>query len=212
MRVVAATRRELGFEITGPARFEPGPGAPEAPLPWVEVAVAWPRRTRAEEMVRRLTQLGAARITPLVARQAGPQKPPEADDPRWMRVLRDSCKQSGRAWLPQLVAPLSPAELALARPQASLAVLDPARGRNMDTWARALLPSERGLGTPERPIVLIVGPEGGFDDDERQNLGLRGATSVRVAPHILRVETAAEDAMAIAASCWMRASADDVQI
>ena len=204
MRVIAASRRDLGLEVTGPVESEPEPGCGGAALPWIELAVAWPRRARAEEMLRRLTQLGAARLTPLIARQKGPQNPPDPADPRWDRCIRDACKQSRRTWLPELGIGLSPLELALARPGATMALLDPETGMSLDTWARSLVPRENELGTRLRPIVLVVGPEGGFDAEERDALHKRGATNTRVAPHVLRVETAAEAAMAVVGTTWMR--------
>ncbi|MEM7306038.1 MAG: 16S rRNA (uracil(1498)-N(3))-methyltransferase [Planctomycetota bacterium] len=221
MRVAAVGRRDLGLELTGAPEHEPEPGTPGAPLPWIEVAVAWPRRPRAEEMLRRLTQLGVARITPLVARRSGPQSgprsdagdgkrggegsstPPEPGEARWLKLLQDACKQSRRAWLPDLGEARSPLELLLARPGAAVALLDPERGMSLDTWARSLAP-DAGCGTREHPIVLAVGPEGGFDAEERDAFHRKGATSVRLAPHVLRIETAAEAAMAVAATVWMR--------
>jgi 16S rRNA (uracil1498-N3)-methyltransferase len=202
MRVVAAGRRELGLELLGPPTAEPEPGEPGAPLPWIEVAVAFPRRPRAEEMLRRLCQLGAAAIAPLATRQGGPQGVPDAADPRWLRILMDACKQSRRVWLPELGAPRSTLELALARPGTAVALLEPAGGMSLDVWARSLVPGE--LGTRRRPITLAIGPEGGFDPAERDALLQRGATAVRVAPHVLRIETAAEAALAVVAAIWMR--------
>ena len=204
LRVVAAGRRDLGFEVTGPPEVEPEAGEPGAPLPFIDVAVAFPRRPRAEEMCRRLTQLGAARITPLLARQTGPQGGPEQGEARWARLFQDACKQSRRAWLPELAEACSPLALSLARPGEGLALLEPGHGMSLDTWARSLVPSPEGLGTRRRPITLAIGPEGGFAEDERTALLGRGATAVRVSPHVLRIETAAEAALAIAAGTWMR--------
>jgi len=205
LRVVAASKRELGLEVLGPPAEEPEPGLPGAPLPWIDVAVAFPRRPRAEEMLRRLTQLGAASITPLVTRRGGPQGTPDPGDPRWSRILQDACKQSRRAWLPELGEPRSTLELALARPGTALCVLDPDVGMSLDTWARSIPVQDGGeLGTRERPITLAIGPEGGFEDGERDALLARGATAVRVAPHVLRIETAAEAALAVTAAIWMR--------
>ena len=163
MRVTAVGRRDLGLEVTGPPRREPEAGQPGAALPWIEVAVAWPRRPRAEEMVRRLTQLGASRIVPLQARQGGPQSAPAEEDARWQRLLRDACKQCRRSWLPELGAARSPLEQVLASPPGSVALLDPEHGMALDTWARSLpAPGTEGVGTRKQPLVLAVGPEGGL--------------------------------------------------
>lgn len=213
LRVLAAGKRELGLEVTGDPVREPAPGTPGAPLPWVEVAVSWPRRTRAEEMVSRLVPLGAAALTPLVTRHAGPQEAPDLDGvgsagsgagERWRKRVREACKQSGRLWLPELHAPTTPLQLLLARPGAAVALLDPDRGMSLDTWTRSLGPHQEGLGTRTHPILLAIGPEGGFHAEELDAFHTRGATSVRLAPHVLRIEVAAEAAMAVVAAALMR--------
>ena len=204
MRVVTADREDLGLETLERLPPGPPPGEEGAPLPWIEVAVAWPRKARAEEMLGRLVQLGAAAISPLKTEQTGPQTAPDPDDERLARIAREACKQSERSWLPVLHPPLLPQELALARPGTTLAVLEPRQGMSLDTWARSITPSPLGVGTRKRPIVLAVGPEGGFTEDERAAFRMRGATSVKAAPHVLRIETAAEAALAVVVATMMR--------
>ena len=197
LRVRALGKRSLELDPSGPVELVPGPGAEGSDLPWFEVAVAWPRRNRVEGMLGRLVQLGAAAIRPLAARQRGPEEVPEAG-PRLERVTREACKQSGRAWLPVIEPTLTPAELARRAPSA-LAVLDPGAGLALDTWLRSLLPAPIGLGTRAYPIVLVIGPEGGLAAEERDVLLEHGASLAWLGPHVLRVETAAEAAMAVAA-------------
>lgn len=199
LRVRSVHRASLELEPVGSAEHLPAPGEEGAALPWFEIAVSWPRRNRVEDMVGRLVQLGAAAIRPLAARQRGPEEPPDEAPARLLRVAREACKQSGRAWMPELGAPLSPAELARARVEGAIAVLDPDASFALDTWLRGLQPSPAGLGTRQRPIVLVVGPEGGLTQEESEALLLRGASPTWLGPHILRVETAAEAAMAVAA-------------
>ena len=47
--------------------------------------------------------------------------------------------------------------------------------------------------------MLVIGPEGGFSDEESEALLDCGASSTWLGPHVLRVETAAEAALAVAA-------------
>lgn len=200
LRVASATRSELALEPAGPVETAPRAGEEGADLPWIEVAVAWPRRARADDMLGRLVQLGAAAIRPLHARQRGPEEPPERASARMVRVGRETCKQCGRAWLPEFERGCSPEELVVARPGAGVALLDPAADLSLDTWLRSLRPGPHGVGTRSRPIVLAVGPEGGFTAEERSAPLEHGASPVWVGPHVLRVETAAEAAMAVAAA------------
>ena len=205
----AGARGELVLEVAGEPRTTAAYGEPGAVLPWIELAVAWPRRARAEEMIGRLVQLGAAAITPLQARFTSAEPCPVEAPERWHKLAREACKQSRRAWLPRFHPASTPAGLAgrLAGPDpagseaghAALAVLEPAGGMALDTWVRSLVPGRGGIGSRARPIVLAVGPEGGFHPLELDALLRAGATPVRLGPHVLRVETAAEAALAVAA-------------
>ena len=199
LRVQRLGKDTLELESAGPPVRDPAPGQEGSAIPWIEVAVSWPRRNRVEDMLGRLVQLGAAAIRPLMTQQRGPEEPPEHAPERWLRIAREACKQSGRTWLPVFEPRLSPAELASHHSKAAVAVLEPEAGFALDSWLRSLTPSPAGIGTQARPIVLVIGPEGGLTEEERSALLETGASPVWAAPHILRVETAAEAAAAIAA-------------
>ena len=192
-------RRQVELEASADPTEEPAPGRPGAPLPWIELCIAWPRKTRAEPMISSLVQLGAAAITPLSARFRGPEPIPTKPPARWQKLAQSAIKQSERSWLPQFTPTLTIEELAQARPGAALAVFDPSAPVSLDTWLRSLRPAPLGTGTQGRPICLILGPEGGLAKEEQEQLLDAGATSLWLAPHILRIETAACAAMALAA-------------
>jgi 16S rRNA (uracil1498-N3)-methyltransferase len=201
LRIEAVERRSVAVARAGDPEHTPAHGAAGGPLPWIELVVAWPRKQRGEEMLGRLVQLGAAALTPLVAARSGPAPPPAEAPERWSKLAREACTQCGRTWLPRFGSALAPAELLEARPRdACFAVLDPDGGLPFDTWLRSLAVGPDAIGTRARPIVLVVGPEGGFDGDEREGLLRAGATPARLAPFVLRIETAAEAAMAVAAT------------
>jgi 16S rRNA (uracil1498-N3)-methyltransferase len=201
VRAVRGQRLELA--LAGPARLEPAPGDIGSPLPWIEVAVAFPRKARAEEMLGRLVQLGASGIVPLLARQANAAEVPRETPERWLKLTREALKQCERAWLPVLHAARSPADLARARKGSPIALLDLHAGMPFDAWLRSLRPSPQGHGTRARPITLAIGPEGGFAPEESEALRAAGAQAVRLSPYVLRIETAAEAAIATAAAVLM---------
>jgi 16S rRNA (uracil1498-N3)-methyltransferase len=198
LRIARVERGRAVLAVAGSVASVPEPGQEGSALPWFEVAVGWPRRTRVEDMVGRLVQLGAAAIRPLLCERRGPEEPPRHPGERLLRVAREACKQSGRLWLPEFGEPLAPRALAEARSSSPIAVLAPRAGLPLDTWLRSLRPSPLGTGTRARPIVLAIGPEGGWAPEELEALEVLGASRVALGPHVLRVETAAEAAMAVA--------------
>jgi 16S rRNA (uracil1498-N3)-methyltransferase len=207
LRVRALAKRALALDPAGEPLFEPAPGAAGAPMPWFELAVSWPKRNRVEEMVNRLTQLGVAAIRPLVCEQRGPEEVPEVVPARVVRVAREAVKQSGRAWVPRFQAATEAAELLKHVEAPRLAVLDPSGALTLDMWLRSLRPSPEGYGTEARPIVIAVGPEGGFSEAELAGWRDAGASVLGLGPFVLRIETAAEAAMAMAGVLFGRCPA-----
>jgi 16S rRNA (uracil1498-N3)-methyltransferase len=204
LRVRALSKRALTLEPAGEPEFEPAPGAEGAPLPWFELAVSWPKRNRVEDMVNRLTQLGMAAVRPLVCEHRGPEEVPEEVPARVQRVAREAVKQSGRAWLPRFQAATPATELLKHVEVPRLAVLDPSGALSLDSWLHSLQPSPAGYGTESRPIVFAVGPEGGFSEAELGAWRDAGVGVVRLGPFVLRIETAAEAAMAAAGMLFGR--------
>ncbi len=197
LRVERVERRGVQLAPAGPARTEPAPGEAGAPLPWIEVAVALPRPPRAEDMLDRLCQLGVSAVQPLVCERSHPRA--RALDPgrrsRLERVARASCKQAGRLWLPVLAEPATLEAWLAQRTGARLFRLDPGGERPL---AAALAVRAEGPATRSRPLVLVVGPEGGLSPPEVEQLDRAGAAACRLGPHVLRVATAAEAAAAVA--------------
>ncbi|MBL8857812.1 MAG: 16S rRNA (uracil(1498)-N(3))-methyltransferase [Planctomycetes bacterium] len=185
-------KRGVEAELAGPAVSEPAPGALGAALPWIEVAVAMPRASHAEEMIDSLVQLGAAALVPLVCErsQAAARFEGAGRRERWHRISSEACKQSGRLWNLQISDALSiealaqrgPATWVRCDPRASTADLGPLDAARCD---RA------------HPLVLLIGPEGGFTPAEELRLDAAGAHAIRLGPHILRTETAAVAALAV---------------
>ena len=192
LRITAMDRDGCELEPCGDPTRDPEPGSPGAALPWIEVASAIPKGGRCEDMLDRLVQLGAAGWTPL--RTARSPKGSEDLTPhrlaRLERRAREACKQSRRSWMPRLHPVVAPGDLVAARPGAALTVLEPGA-------ARLLVDAGAPRGTRAAPTVLVIGPEGGWTEEEHAALLDGGATAAALGPHVLRVETAAEAALAV---------------
>lgn len=148
----------------------------DAPL---TIAAAIPKGDRAEWMVQKLTELGVSEILFInCARSSVRWKGDRAGQQltRLTRVAREAAMQSRRVWLPQLRGPV---EFADAAALAGATVADP--------------DGETAISATAQPTTILIGPEGGFSDSERQLC----RRMVSLGPHILRVETAAICAAAI---------------
>lgn len=195
-------RGEALWRLQGELATEPEPGAPGSGLPWLEVAVAPPKGARADELVERLVQLGVASVVLLGAERTQGFAREQVGErlERWGRLAREQCKQCRRLWLPELSGP---AELALhlrSHPASAQFWLDPRA-----TTPLAALLTERSAGTRSAPLRLWIGPEGGWSPAEEELLRSAGVPAAALVPHVLRVETAAEAAAAIALhAAWRR--------
>lgn len=155
------------------------------PAPAIGVGFALIKGGRPELVVQKLTELGVDRIMPFVAaRSVVRWEPTKAarNVARLRRVAREAVMQSRRAWLPVVDEIGDLAEL-------------------FDGGAAGCALADRG-GAPvslEHPVVL-VGPEGGWTDDERA----RGLPTVRLGDAVLRAETASIAAATLLADARFR--------
>jgi 16S rRNA (uracil1498-N3)-methyltransferase len=179
-------RAELEFLVQSQPWSEPAPGAPGAPLPEIELCFPWPRPGREEALLERATQLGAARLRPLLCARTGPEDR-AGRARRAERVLLQTLKQARRLWAPELLEAAPPAQI----PRFA--------GRELCLDPRAETPLLVQLSAqPRAPLRLWIGPEGGFSPSEAQDLAERGVGSARLGPFVLRIETAVEAALAVA--------------
>ena len=155
----------------------------DAAHPEIAVAFALVKGERPEWVVQKLTEVGVDRIVPFVAERTvvhWDERKAVRNHARLVLVAREAAMQSRRAWLPVVERIMTFAEVA-TRPGAVLA--------------------DRAGAPPSlrRPLVL-VGPEGGWSEQERGS----GLPSIGLGPHVLRAETAA--IVAGAALCGLRSA------
>lgn len=156
-----------------------------------------PRGDRMDFIVQKATELGAARIVPVLSKRSvvrldAAQAQSKAS--HWRAVAVNACEQCGRNRLPVVEAPVP-----------LLSYL----GRSSALQARLVLdPASAGAKPPAEftAVEIAVGPEGGFDDDELDAFRIAGFSRLALGPRVLRTETAA-----IAAIAWMQANFGDLR-
>lgn len=151
------------------------------PLVDVTLAVAVLKNgSRFDLLVEKATELGVSAIVPLLTERSIPQR---ARPERWQHIARAAMKQSGRCVLPAIGDPI-PLSSLLAKNLGESAGLI----LHESATESLRIASERNSWVK---MVVAVGPEGGFSEEEIQQAVSAGFHSVRLGPQRLRTETAA---------------------
>jgi 16S rRNA (uracil1498-N3)-methyltransferase len=170
---------------------ETEPASPESAL-CLTLAVALLKGEKFDLVVQKATELGASRITPVATARADVRLRDESDTSRriarWQRLALEACKQSGRARVPVVDEPVS-----------FSALLEGATHENFQ--ARLLFAERMGRGLMEtldenqestpRSVCALVGPEGGWEDEELTRALEAGWRIITLGGRTLRAETAA---------------------
>ncbi|WP_158261143.1 MULTISPECIES: RsmE family RNA methyltransferase [Pirellulaceae] len=142
------------------------------------LAVALPKGDRQRWLVEKCVELGVARLIPLLTKR-GVAQPVEKAIERLRRAVIEASKQCERNHLMVVEEGQSLAELLVSRPAASFLLHPSGETIHHD----AILPASE--------VLAIIGPEGGFTDEEVAAAAEHGCQVVSLGPRILRVETAA---------------------
>jgi 16S rRNA (uracil1498-N3)-methyltransferase len=191
--VVNVSEQEVTFELGEELETE-------AALP-VHLLLAVIKFDHYEWGLEKLTELGAARMTPVIARRTEKHLAQAAARrvDRWRRIALEAAKQSRRSDVPQVDDPAS-LKQAIAKVNAPVRLLL-AETEEENSLAAALNGSEsasqRVSESAAMRVALAVGPEGGWTAEEMTLFSENGWRHVTLGPRILRAETAAIAALSV---------------
>ena len=163
----------------------------DASLP-VHLLIAVFKFDHLEWGIEKATELGAARITPVLARRTEKHLAQAAAKrvERWRRIVLEASKQSRRSDVPVVDDPVAlKAALAMVDVETRLLLAETEQENSL----KAAL---SGAGD----VALAIGPEGGWAPDEMKLFAESGWKSVTLGPRILRAETAAIAGLAVCAA------------
>jgi 16S rRNA (uracil1498-N3)-methyltransferase len=149
---------------------------------------------RMDLTIQKAVELGVSRIVPVESERSVVRLKGERAEKRvahWRQVVISACEQCGRNRIPEV---------------GMISALDVWLAAEGDAQRWVLLPGAdtalRDLPRPDKPVELLVGPEGGFTDTEADAARRAGYQPVRLGPRVLRTETAAPALLAAVQALW----------
>jgi len=159
----------------------------------VTLIQALPKGKIIEAIIQKATELGVARIVPLlservVAQLGEGEAARKAAKLQWVAV--EAIKQCGACWLPKVEAPLTPHQVLARKEPSELPLLASlhAGSRPAREYCRAF---QAQYGRKPRSACIWIGPEGDFTAAESEAIKAQGALPITLGALVLRVETAA---------------------
>jgi 16S rRNA (uracil1498-N3)-methyltransferase len=182
-RIAEAGRKRMILEVENRTRE-----AEAVPDLWLAFAPV--RRAQTDWLVEKATELGAARLIPVITQRTIVER---VKVERLLAIAIEAAEQCGRTTLPEIAEPVALSEFLEQQGERTIYFADETGG---EPAASAFAPG---------PATILTGPEGGFTDDERALVrGAPGSVAISLGPRILRAETAALAAVA----SWMALAGD----
>jgi len=183
-KIVSITPEKVEFEL--------GQDLPAVALPDITLVLAVFKFDRMEWAIEKATELGVARLTPLIARRTDAHFASAAAKrvERWRRIAREAAQQSRRVAPPEIAAP--------AQLKDVLKLV--AERRIFLSESEDQMSLKQAIAGCSGAIALAVGPEGGWSSEEDRAFREHGWAAASLGPTILRAETAAIAALAVVVS------------
>jgi 16S rRNA (uracil1498-N3)-methyltransferase len=185
-RVVSVDENRVEFEL--------GEEVPTVAIPNVTLVLSIFKFDRMEWAIEKCTELGVARIIPVIARRTEAHLAAAAEKrgERWVRIAKQAAEQSRRSAPPQISGPMKLKD--------AVGLSGKVRIVLAESEEEVTLPDALAATAAGDDVVLAVGPEGGWADTEIDLFRQAGWASASLGGTILRAETAAIAAMAVVLS------------
>lgn len=157
------------------------------------LGLALTQREKFEWTLQKVTEIGVSRIVPLVTRRSLVQQSAQvlAKIPRWQRIIQEAAEQSGRGIVPCLDQPTVLRDFLSLGREVEIALIA-WEGETKRLISHAVYPQD-----VKTRAGLLIGPEGGWENEEVEEAEQAGWLPVSLGRRILRTETAAIVAAAL---------------
>ena len=153
------------------------------------------RNDRMETTIQKSVELGVNKIIPLLSQRSNAKLPKEKQIKKlahWRKVAISACEQSGRSQIPTITAIQSLHDLhAELDPDALKIILNPESGNSL-----------KDIAFKQQAIEILIGPEGGLNNEEVLQLEDKGFKNICFGPRVLRTETAGPAVISALQMLW----------
>ena len=184
-------------ERLGLAHLEPSDAVPTG-LPKVTLAIALPKGSGFDDVVRQTTEIGVSGLQPLITQRTLHQ-PKDKKLERWQRIAAEATEQCERPQLPLLAQPMTWADYLRQD-------LPPQRWICLARGDSPSLLSVAQSADPQQHTVIVTGPEGGWAKAEIESALAANFQPVSLGPTVLRAVTAPLVALTLALAGLSRQS------
>jgi 16S rRNA (uracil1498-N3)-methyltransferase len=173
--------------LTAPARVSPS----------ISLAQALLKGEKMDWVIQKAAELGVDSIFPVNTKHGVVKIHPDRlgrQRTRWQRIALEAAQQSERWTVPTIAEPDDLSQLAMVYPPSAAKFILMERSASPSL---SIVPLPTG---PDQTVAILIGPEGGWDQEEQQRVLEQGFTAVTLGTRILRAETAAIAALSIVQS------------
>jgi 16S rRNA (uracil1498-N3)-methyltransferase len=170
-----------------------------APPARITLVQAIPKGKLLESIIQKATELGVARVIPLLSERVATRLEDGAAKDKaekWRQAAVEAIKQCGQPWLPEVQEPLSLPALLACGEQFDLALVGSLQGDGRHPRQYFQEFEARHQRRP-RSVAAWIGPEGDFTPAELDLIRSSGARPIHLGPLVLRSETAALCTLAV---------------
>lgn len=165
----------------------------ESPLT-INLCLAVARGQHMDFSIQKAVELGVKNIIPVISKFSNVKIQDDRVHNKlahWQNIIISATEQCGRSYLTQVQKPLSFAEWLSLDASKTRLILHPESQQSMSN-----------INLPDNELTLMIGPEGGFSDDEIERAQENDCEPISLGPRILRTETAVVCAVSNAQQLW----------
>jgi len=190
--LAAADKRAARLNVRSTQEAKPRPFS-------ITLGQALPKGGTMDDIVRKATEIGAARIVPLTSERTQVHLDADRSDKKiekWTTAALEAAKQCGNPWLPE-IAPVQSATAFMASAHGYDLKLIASLQPGAKSLKAVVAATTAALGRAPRSAVWLIGPEGDFTPAEHDQARAAGFEPITLGPLVLRCETAAVYALSV---------------